>query len=85
MPSITEYDASRQSLVTRMEVTARELDHMLGHVTDHLTRRLVDQLYAELLPVVRDAVLKSLDTARLAACVEGELQLALRNALNPQP
>ena len=77
--NFTEHDDSRHDdLRITATVSNQELSAMGAHANDFITRRIVDAVYAELLPVVRDAILKSLDSHKLAQIVEGELALAIK-------
>ena len=74
------YQAMNQTLETKITVTARELEQMADGVQAHLTRRIVDGLFAELMPKMRAAILESLSPEYLATIVTGELSLAIKGA-----
>jgi hypothetical protein len=67
------------NIITR--IPEEELLDMASAAKNHLTRRWVDTLYAELLPVIRARVLLSLNALEIAKAIEGEIQMAIHDAL----
>ncbi len=72
-------DPARHDLLAQLRLSAEEISSVNHHVHDYLVRRLVDALYVELLPVVKASVLASIDKARLAEIIVGEISLAFKN------
>lgn len=73
-------DPTTHDLLAHMRISQSELATMQSSIQTFLVRRLVDTLYAELLPVMRERVGKSLDALAIARCIEGEIANAVHDA-----
>lgn len=68
-------------LIITTLVDRLEHEDMSRQVFEHLTRRFVDAIYAELLPTIREHVIKALDAGTIARHIEAEIQQAVAAAL----
>jgi hypothetical protein len=77
----TYSDSNHNHTLFYVQFAASEMHAFQGAIKDHIIRRVVDTLYAELLPVMRERVKESLDAAQIAQCIQGEISMAIHNAL----
>jgi hypothetical protein len=70
---------SRQlNIITRIDEA--ELVVTAHDIQMHVTRRIIDTLHAELLPVMRERVSAAIDALAIARCIEGEVAMAVHDA-----
>lgn len=80
-----EYSESRDNQRRGLNINAFISDEAVAgmgeRIKAHLTQQLINTLYAELLPVMREKVGAALNAHVLARAIEGEVQMAIHAAL----
>ena len=82
MEITTHQENLSRNMRISLDIAEDEIRRMQSGVENHIIRRVVDTLYAELMPVLREQVLQKLSAERLAEILTGEISLAIKGALN---
>ena len=77
------FDLMGRTLRINTDITEECLVRYQHGIENHIIGRIVDTLYEELMPVLRERVLQTLSAERLAEILTGEISMAIKDALNP--